>query len=123
MNSIDEKNIEILECALSNAAKNNDRDFPDDIEDDIGLKLIKKIAELEITKMEYEFYVSGRFKAAELDISISILGIVLATLAIGLTEIILGISLFVVNKDFSSLTWYYIIGGIIIIVGGLAIAP
>lgn len=113
MNSIDENNNEILACALLKAAKDNNRDFPDDIEDNISLKLIKKIAELEISKLEYDK------EATELSIWISILGIQLAAFGIGFSEILFGVNLF---GNISSWWYYYIISGVIIIYVGIYIA-
>lgn len=112
MSSIDEKNIEILENALSNALKINNTDFSDDIEDYISLKLIKKIAEIEISKIEYGF--DGSLE--------SIIGIILAFAGIGLSEIILGINLESLTKDLSAFSWYYIKFGTIIIFLGILIA-
>lgn len=114
MNSIDEKNNEILACALSKAAKDNNRDFPDDIKDDITLKLIKKLAEFEISKIEFDFSFESDFS-----IFISILGIIFAFVGIGLSDITLGISLTKDIKDISSFSWYYINLGIIIIFFGI----
>ncbi len=76
MNSIDEKNIDNLREALLKAAGNNNTSFSDDIEDNISLQSIKKLAEIEVTKMESvtTYY-------------LSIVGITAAFVGIGLSEI------------------------------------
>lgn len=117
MNSIDEKNNENLKNALSYQAEVNNKDFTDDIKDDITLKLIKKIAEFEISQIEFDFSFKSDFS-----FFISIIGIILAFTGIGISDITLGVSLTSLTKDISSFSWYYIKLGINIIIVGILFA-
>lgn len=97
------KNIYDFKKDFLNAAKIRDNNFFDNIKAD-DLRIAKKLAEIEISKKEFEFSKSFVYY-----------GIILALLGIGLSEILFILPTFI---DLNQWQRWYLFGGILIIVLG-----